>query len=60
MILSKKANNKGADQSAAGMRLCLFANPKDRFSRVKAQIKHCCCLFEIGFFLSYNTGMIKF
>ena len=36
MILSKKANNKGADLTAqAGLLLCCLQTPEDRFSRIK-------------------------
>ena len=49
MILSEKANNKGANQSArmrrlvcadaqAGLRLCCLQTPEDRFSRVEAHL----------------------
>ena len=43
MILSKKTNSKGADQTATMRRLfCafvfFFANPEDRFSHVEVQV----------------------
>ena len=38
MILSKKVNNKVCDDAQAGLRLLLFAKPKDSFSSIKANM----------------------